>query len=94
LAGGLQAAEHELDLVCIVQVVEGTARFLPKSAYVFLVFTSKVLVAAFGPQELINRLIASVGPHIQHVVYLGDLRDFLEKDFQEFLLFELQGFDL
>jgi hypothetical protein len=37
------------------------------------VLASEILVAAFGPEELIDRLVAGVGAHIQHIVYLGDL---------------------
>ena len=77
LAGSLQAAEHEFDLIDVVKIVKGAGRLLPERAYVLFVISREVLLDAFRPEELIDRLVARVCPHIEHVVDLRDLRDFL-----------------
>jgi hypothetical protein len=94
LAGSLQAAEHEFDLIDIVKIVKGARRLLPERAYVLFVISREILLDALCPEELVHGLVARVCPHIEHVVDLRDLRDLLQEDLQELLLLQLQGLDL
>ena len=94
LAGSLQAAEHEFDLIDVVKIVKGARRLLAERAYVLFVISREVLLDALRPEELVHRLVSRVCPHIEHVVDLCDLRDLLQEDLQELLLLQLQGLDL
>ena len=94
LAGSLQAAEHEFDLIHIVKIVKGARRLLPERAYVLFVISREILLDALCPEELVDGLVARVCPHIEHVVDFRDLRDLLQEDLQELLLLKLQGLDL
>lgn len=94
LAGSLQAAEHEFDLIYVVKIVKCARRLLPERAYVLFVISREVLLDALRPEELVHRLVARVCPHIEHVIDFCDLRDLLQEDLQELLLLQLQGLDL
>lgn len=89
LAGSLQAAEHKFDLIDVVKIVKSAGRLLPERAYVLFVISREVLLYTLRPEELIDRLVARVCPHIKHVVDLRDLRDFLQEDLQQLLLLKL-----
>ena len=94
LAGSLQAAEHEFDLIYVIKIVKGARRLLAERADVLFVISREVLLDALRAEELVHGLVARVCPHIEHVVDFRDLRDLLQEDLQELLLLQLQGFDL